>query len=62
MTDSLPRPQQRPPDGEEGDFAGWDADAPPPPHDSPAAEHAGEEHDEQPGFPDRPPGPAEGGD
>jgi hypothetical protein len=58
MTDSLPRSQQRPPDG-------GDAEQPTP---APALDEAAaddghpEDHDEQPGFPDGPVSPAEGGD
>ena len=74
MTDSLPRSQQRLPDGDEGDLSGWDSEASPPPDDAerdpaaeeteqaPAAQDAGERRTGQPGLPERPRGPAEGGD
>lgn len=61
MTDSLPPSQQRPPDGDEANAeSDWGTSAP----IDEAAAHDGDidRHDEQPGFPDGPTGPAEGGD
>lgn len=54
MTDSLPPDQRRPPDAEEGGEPGW--------IDEPAKPDGGVQSEEQPGFPDAPTSPAEGGD
>lgn len=59
MTDSLPRSQQRPPDSEEEAAPTSGAPA----FDDASAQGEPEEaHEEQPGFPEGPVSPAEGGD
>ena len=53
MTDSLPTPDDRAPDRRD--------DMPAAPRDGDGDEHE-HEHEQQPGFPDGPVSPAEGGD
>lgn len=61
MTDSLPSPDDRTTSRRDADDrGGLDDPAHPETHQADAA--IGEPHEEQPGFPDEPASPAEGGD